>query len=72
MARSSACCSPRQNPHNSKDKLAGGTPTEGSNCCTLAAAATRAPTPIVAPVVVPLSVSGFADSSVVGYLEDNL
>ena len=72
MAQSSARCSPRQNPHNGKYKLAGGTPTEGSNRRTPAPAASCAPTPAIAPVVAPLGASGPADSSVVKYSEDDL
>ena len=72
MAQSSFCCSPCQNPHNGKDKLAGRTPTKGSDYRTLAPATTRASTHIVSPVVTPLIASGFADSSVVRYLEDDL
>ena len=65
MARSSARRSPRQNPHDGEDELAGGTPTEGSDRRTPAPAASRAPTSAVAPVVAPLAASGSADSSVV-------
>ena len=72
MARSSARRSPCQNPHDGKDKLANRTPTEDSNCCTPAPAATHAPTPAAIPVVAPLAASGSADSSVVRYLEDDL
>ena len=72
MARSSARRSPRQNPHDGEDELAGGTPTEGSDRCTPAPAASRAPTPAVAPGIAPLAASGFADSSVVRYLKDDL
>ena len=72
MARSSTCRKLCQNPHNGKDELAGGTSTEDSNHCTPAPAATRALTPAFAPVVAPLVASGSADSSVVGYLKDDL
>ena len=72
MARSSARCSPRQNPHNGEDELAGGTPTEGSDSRTPDPAASHALTPAVAPVVAPLPAAGFADSSVVRYSEDEL
>ena len=72
MAQSSARCSPCQNPHDGKDKLAGGNPTAGSDRHTPAPVALRAFTPAVAPVVAPLAASGFANSSVVRYLEDNL
>ena len=72
MAQSSAYCSLRQNLHNGKDELAGGTPTEDSNRCTLAPAGTRAPTSAAAPVIAPLAISGSANSSVVRYLEDDL
>ena len=72
MARSSARPSPRQNPHNGKNELAGGTPTEGSDRRTLAPAVTRAFTPAVPPVVTPLATSSSADSSVVKYSEDDL
>ena len=71
MAQFSARCSPCQNPYKNENKLAGGTPTEGSNHNTPATAATRAPTPGVAPVVAPLAASGSADSSVVRYSEDD-
>ena len=71
MARSSARRSPRQNPHDGKDELAGGTPTEGSDRRTPAPAASRAPTPAVAPIVAPLAASGPADSSVIRYSEDD-
>ena len=72
MAQFSTCCSLYQNPHNGKDKLAGGTPTEGSNRCTPAPSATHAPTSSIVPVVASLIVSGSADSSVVRYLENDL
>ena len=72
MARYSACCNPRQNPHNGKDKLVGGTPTKGSNRCTPAPVATRAPTPAAAPVVVSLAASASANFFVVKYSEDDL
>ena len=72
MAQSFARHSPCQNPHNSKDKLASGTPTKVSNHCTLTPTATCAPIPAAAPVVAPLAASGSADSSVVRYLEDDL
>ena len=72
MAQSSARCSPCQNPHDGKDKLAGGNPTAGSDRHTPAPVALRAFTPAVAPVVAPLAASGSADSSVVRYLEDDL
>ena len=72
MARSSARRSPRQNPHDGEDELAGGTSTEGSDRRTPAPAASRTPTPTVASVVAPLATSGSADSSVVRYLEDDL
>ena len=72
MAQSSACRSPCQNPHDGKDELAGGTPTEGSDRRTPAPAASRAPTPAVAPVIAPLAAFGSADSSVVRYSEDDL
>ena len=72
MAQSSARCSPRQNPHNGKDKLAGGTLTKRNDRRTPTPAATRAPTPAVAPVIAPLAASCSADSSVVKYSEDDL
>ena len=72
MARSSACLSPRQNPHNGKDELAGGTPIKGRIRCTPALAATYAPTPAVAPVIALFVASAFADSSVIRYSEDDL
>ena len=71
MARSSACRSPRQNPHDGKDKLAGGTLTEGSSRCTLAPAAIRVPTLAALPVIALLAASDSADSSVVRYWEDD-
>ena len=72
MARSFACFSSRQNPHNGKDEFAGGTPIQGSNCCTPVSAVTYTSIPAVAPVVAPLVVSGSANSSVVRYLKDDL
>ena len=72
MAQSSACCNSRQNPHNGKDELAGGTPTEGSNRHISVPAATYALTPAAALVVAPLAASGSVNSSVVRYLEDDL
>ena len=65
MARSSARRSPCQNLHDSKDELAGGTPTKGSDRLTSAPVATRAPTLAVVPVLTPLATSGSANSSVV-------
>ena len=72
MARSFACRSPCQNPHDGKDKLIGRTPTKGSDHCTPASAATRAPIPAAAPVDDPLIASGSVNSSVIWYLEDDL
>ena len=73
MAQSSARCSPCQNPlFDDKDELAGGTTIKDNNCCTSAPAVTRALTLTIAPVVAPLTISGFADSSVVRYLKDDL
>ena len=72
MARSFACRSPCQNPHDGKDELAGGIFTEGSDRRTPAPAASRGPTPAIALVVAPLAASGSADSSMVRYLEDDL
>ena len=72
MAQSSAHRSPRQNPHDGKDKLAGGTPIKGSDHRTPAPATSRALTPAVALVVAPLAVFGSADSSVVRYSKDDL
>ena len=72
MARSSARRSPCQNPHNGEDKLAGETPTEGSNRRTPVPAATRALTAAAIPVVAPLAASGSANSSVVKYSDDDL
>ena len=72
MARSSACRSPCQNPHNGEDKLAGGTPTNGSDRRTPAPAATHAPTPAAVPVVASLAAFGSANSFVVRYLEDDI
>ena len=72
MAQSSARRSPRQNPHDGKGKLAGGTPTKGSDCRTPAPTATYAPTPAAVPVVAMLAAFGSADSSVVRYSEDEI
>ena len=72
MAQSSARCSPCQNLHNGKDELAGKTPTKSNNRCTPAPAAIYASTPAVALVVAPLVASSSANSSVVGYLKDDL
>ena len=72
IAQSSACHSPRQNPHNGKNELAGGTPTEGSNRRTPTPATTHAPTPTIAPVVAPFVISGFVKSFVVRYSKNNL
>ena len=72
MAQSFAHCSPCQNPHNGKDKLASGTPTKGSNRRTPAPAVTHASSPAAVPVVAPLATSGFADFSVIRYSEDDL
>ena len=72
IVQSSAHCSPCQNFHNGKDELADGIPTESSNRCTPTPAATRAPTPALAPVVAPLVVSGSANFSVIEYLKDDL
>ena len=72
MAQSSARCSPRQNPHDGKDELARGTPTNGSNRCIQVSAATRDATAAAVSVIALLATSGFADSSVVRYLEDEL
>ena len=71
MAQSSACCSPRQNCHDGKDRLAGGTSTEENDCWTAVPAASRAPTPAVASNVAPIATSGSANSSVVKYLKDD-
>ena len=72
MAQSSTHHSLCQNPHDGKDKLAGGTSTKGSNHCTPTPAATRALTPVTILVVALLAASGSADFSEVRYLEDNL
>ena len=72
MAHSFTRCSPRQNPHNGKDELAGGTPTKDSNRCTPTPAATRALFPAIAPVVALLVASGSTNSSMVRFSEDNL
>ena len=72
MARSSACYSPCQNLYNSKNKLAGRTPTEGCDRRTPALTATCAPTPAALSVVALFAASGFANSSVVRYSEDDL
>ena len=72
MAQSSFCCSSCQNPHDSKDELAGGTPTKDSNRCIPAQATTRASTPAILPVVAPFVAFGSANSSMVRYSKDNL
>ena len=72
IAQSFARCNPCQNSHNGKDKLASGTSIEGSNRCPPAPAAACAPIPAVIPVAVPLVAFGCADSSMVGYLENDL
>ena len=72
MAQSSACCSPCQNPYNGKDKLDGGTPTEGSNRRTSVSAATDAPTPAVAPIVGLFIAFGTADSFIVRDFKDDI
>ena len=72
MAQSSARRSSRQNLYNGENKLAGGTPTKGSDRCTLAPAATRAPTPAIAPIVAPLIASGPVNFFLVRYSEDDL
>ena len=72
IARSSVCCSPCKNLQDGKDKLAGRTPTKGSNYRIFAPAATCAPTSAVAPIVALFIASCSADSSVVKYLEDDL
>ena len=69
FARRSLC---QNSLFDNKDKLAGGNPTKGSNHCTFAPVATRAPTPAVISVITPFVASGSADSSVVGYSEDDL
>ena len=72
MARSSNCCSPCQDLHDGKDKLANGIPTKESGRRTPASAASRTSTPAVALGVAPLAAFGSANSSVVRYLEDDL
>ena len=72
MVPSSTCRSPCQNPHNNKDKLAGGTLTKCSNCCTPAPAATCASTPYFALIVTLFAAFGSANSSMIRYLEDDL
>ena len=73
MAWSSAYRNLCQNPlFDGKNKLAGGTPTKGSNCRTSVPATTRVSTPAIAPVVAPLVASGSVDSFMVRYLEDEL
>ena len=72
MVRSSASCSLCQNPHDGKNELAGGTPTEGSNRHPPAPVVIHALIPAVALGVAPLAASGSANSSVVRYLEDDL
>ena len=71
MAQSSARRSPCQNCHDGKDKLAGGTPTKGSDRRIPAPATSRAPTPALALVVALFAASGSANSSVVRYLKDD-
>ena len=71
MARSSAHRNSRQNPHNGKDKLAGGTLPKDSDRRAPTPTATYAPTPVVVPVVALLATSGSAYSSVIRYLEDD-
>ena len=72
MTRSFACHSHCQNPHNGKDELACETPNKGCDRCTPVPTTTRAFTSAVALVIVPLVVSGYANSSLVVYLENNL
>ena len=72
MAQSSARRSPCQNPHDGKEKLAGGTATKRRNRRTPALATSRTPTPAVAPVIAPLAASSSANSFVVEYSEHDL
>ena len=72
MAWSSTCCSPRQNPYDYKNKLAGGTSTKGSNRYTIDPAATRAFTPVVVFVVAPLVIFDSADPFVIRYSKDDI
>ena len=59
MAQSFAYCNPCQNPpFDSKDKLAGGTPTESNDRRTLALVTIRIPIPAVALVIAPLIAFG--------------
>ena len=72
MAQSSIHRSLCQNSlFDGKDKIAGGTPTEGGNRHTPSPAATHAPTPDVLPVVALLVLFGFTNSSVIRYIEDD-
>ena len=72
MAQSSTCYNLCQNPHDGKDKLAGGNPTESSDCCMPVPAAIRAFTPTVAFVISPLAASSSVNSSMVRYFKDDL
>ena len=73
MAQSSAHWSLCQNPlFDDKNELAGGTTTEGSDRHTPVPTATRDFTPTVVSVIALLVASGSANSSVVGYSEDDL
>ena len=72
MAWFFTCYNPCQNSHNGKNKLTGKTPTKDSNRYTSAPAAIRVTTPVVAPVLILFAISGFANSSMIRYLEDNL
>ena len=70
MAQSSTCYSSCQNSYDGKDKLTGRISTKGNKPWTLASAAIHAPTPTAASIVALLAASGFADSSMVRYSED--
>ena len=73
MAWSAARYSPCQNPlFDSEDQLTGGTPTKGSDRCTLALAVTCVFTFAVASVVALFAASGSADSSIIRYSGDDL
>ena len=72
MVQFFACYSACQNPHDGKDKLAGGTLNEESDRPTPAPTTIHAPTPAIAPIIAPLVASDPADSFVVRYSEDDL
>ena len=72
IAGSSASRNACQDPHNSKDELAGRTFTKDSNCSIPTPGATHAVTPVVALVVTPLIAFCSTNFFVVRYLKDNL